>query len=172
MVLSSSCRAQQQAPEPQTDYRPTATIKEIMDSMVDPNADYVWESVSTVLTEKEVIEKVPKTDKEWAELRRHAVTLLEATNLLVMPGRKVAPSGAKSENPNIELEPEKMEALINQDWKTFVELAHGLHDTMIPVIRAIDKKDPQEIENLGDSIDRACENCHLKYWYPNEIRPQ
>jgi len=24
--------------------------------------------------------------------------------------------------------------------------------------------------NAGDAIDKACENCHLKYWYPEEAK--
>jgi len=171
-VLGSSCTAPQPQAEPQPDYRLTATIKDIMDSMVDPAADYVWESVKTTITEKAVEEKRPRTDKDWAEVRRHAIMLLEATNLLVMPGRKVAPSGQKSENPNIELEPAQIEVRINQDRKSWIELSHALHDTIVPVLKAIDNKNAEELQDSGDAIDRACENCHLKYWYPNETGPR
>ncbi len=24
--------------------------------------------------------------------------------------------------------------------------------------------------SAGESIDAACENCHLKYWYPNDTQ--
>src|SRR5438445_8444377 len=33
---------------PQPEYRTTATVKDIMDSMVDPNADFLWDSVATI----------------------------------------------------------------------------------------------------------------------------
>src|SRR5262245_45579567 len=90
--LAVSCGQQQQPPAAaaapaQPDYVLTATIKDIMDSMVDPNADYIWESVETVVSAKGVEEKMPRTDEEWKEVRRHAIALAEATNLLRMPGR-------------------------------------------------------------------------------------
>jgi len=36
--------------------------------------------------------------------------------------------------------------------------------------KAIEKKDVEGLLNSGDGIDKACENCHLKYWYPNEAK--
>jgi len=93
---------------PQAEYRTTATIKDIMDSMVDPNADYLWESVATIVTAAGTEERAPRTNEDWIALRRHAIPLVEATNLLQMPGRHVAKPGEKSENPGIELGPEEM----------------------------------------------------------------
>ena len=39
-------------------------------------------------------------------------------------------------------------------------------------LKAIEKKDAEGLLNTGDGIDKACENCHLKYWYPNEAKNQ
>ena len=57
----------------------------------------------------------PRTDEEWAALRRSAVQLVEATNLLRIPGRLVAKPGEKSENPRIELQPETIQKMIAED---------------------------------------------------------
>src|SRR5258706_12048801 len=64
------------APQAQAEYRPTATIKDIMDSMVDPGADYIWDAVETVVSAKGVEEKQPHTDAEWKQVSRHAIMLL------------------------------------------------------------------------------------------------
>ena len=29
-----------------------------------------------------------------------------------------------------------------------------------------DKKDADALQDAGETIDEACEQCHLKYWYP------
>src|SRR5438093_13128239 len=89
LVLCTSCASpQSQAPaQSQAEYRTTATIKDIMDSMVDPGADYIWDSVETVVSAKGIEEKQPRTDEEWKEVRRRAIMLLEATNALQIPGR-------------------------------------------------------------------------------------
>ena len=68
----------------------TATIKDIMDSMVDPSGDFVFESIAEIADERGITHKEPRTDEEWKEVRRHALVLLESPNLLTMEGRKVA----------------------------------------------------------------------------------
>ena len=73
-----------------------------MDAEVDYNSDWLWDAVSTEISSQGVIDRRPKTDDDWKEARNHAIALLEATNLLQMPGRAVAKPGEKSENPGIE----------------------------------------------------------------------
>src|SRR5262245_43505669 len=97
-----------------------ASIKDIMDSMVDPSADYLWESVATIVSAAGTEERRPKTDEDWSNVRRAALRVIEGANLLVMDGRHVAKPGEKSENPGIELEPEQMEKLINDDRPAFI----------------------------------------------------
>ena len=168
---SAQPQPQQQTPPPPP-FRPTATIKDIMDSVVDPNADFIWESIATTVSAKGIEEKQPHTEEEWKAVRRSAVTLLEASNLLLVPDRHVAKPGEKSENPGIELGPEEIEVLINQDRATFIERALKLHDSVVPALKAIDEKNPEALLAAGDLIDQACEGCHLKYWYPNDQEAQ
>lgn len=173
VFLVVACNKAQVAPAPApSPLRPTASIKDIMDSMVDPSADTLWESVATIVSAAGTEERRPKTDEDWANVRRRAVTLMEATNLLVMDGRHVAKPGQKSENPGIELEPEEMEKLINDDRTSFVNFAHKLYDSAETALTAIDKKDAQGLLDAGEGIDNACENCHLKYWYPLDKQAQ
>jgi hypothetical protein len=152
-------------PAPQPQFRVDATIKDIMDSLVDPGADYIWDSVATTVTAKGKEEKYPRTDDEWKEVRRRAIHLMEASNMLLIPGRHVAKAGEKGD-PRVELPPEKIEAMINQDRANFTKLANGLYDSVLPALRAIDGKDKDALLEAGDAIDQACENCHFTYWYP------
>jgi hypothetical protein len=150
----------------------SATIKDIMDSMVDPSADYLFESVAIVGDEHGVTERAPHTDEEWLEVRRRVVQLLEAPNLLVMHGRTVARPEDTSKNPNIELEPPQVQALIDKDRPAFVTRARALQDAATVALKAIDAKDKDALFQASDGVDRACENCHLRYWYPNDERAQ
>src|SRR6266853_711599 len=114
-IVVACNRSQPPPPPAPSSFRLTATIKDIMDSMVDPSADMLWESVATIVSAKGTEERRPKTDEDWANVRRAAIRLIEGPNLLVMEGRHVAKPGEKSENPGIELEPSQMEDLINKD---------------------------------------------------------
>src|SRR5262249_2612365 len=68
----------------------TATIQDIMDTEVDPSADFLWASTGFVSDKTGVHDKTPHTDAEWTAVRKNALILIEATNLLRMDGRKVA----------------------------------------------------------------------------------
>jgi hypothetical protein len=167
VCLLGSCAAPPPPPPP-SDYNVVATIKDIMDAIIDPSADYIWESVGTEVRAEGILDKRPQTDEEWKEERRRAVTLVEAANLLLMPGRRVAKAGEKSENPEIELNPEEIEALIAKDRPTFVKLAKEFQVTAIEQLKAVDERNVPEILRIGGDLDTRCENCHKTYWYPND----
>jgi hypothetical protein len=149
-----------------------ATIKDIMDSMVDPSGDFMFESVQEIADETGVHEKAPQSDEEWEAVRHHAFILLEAPNLLVMEGRKVAQPSEKSKNPQVELQPEEIQKLVDGDRPSFIRRARRLQDAAAQAIKAVDAKDKDALFKSIDSIDKACENCHLHYWYPNDKRAQ
>jgi len=175
VLFLAGCNASQpqsQATPAQPEYRTTATVKDIMDALVDPGSDYIWDSVETVVSAKGTEEKAPHTDEDWKQVRNHAIMLLEATNLLQIPGRHVAKPGEKAEDPKVELSPDQIEESINKDRASWIKYAHGLHDATMEAFKAIEAKDTEGLLNAGDGIDNACEKCHLQYWYPNEKRPE
>jgi hypothetical protein len=150
----------------------TATIKDIMDSMVDPSGDFLFESVQEIADENGIREKAPQTDEEWEEVRHRAFILLEAPNLLTMEGRLVAHPNEKSKNPQVELQPEEIQKLVDADRPSFIRRARRLQDAAALALKAADAKDKDALFKAIDGIDKACENCHLHYWYPNDKRAQ
>jgi cytochrome c556 len=155
-------------PPDKNGFIPQFSIEEIMEAIVMPAAQAVWDAVAVDVTEKGTIEKKPETDEDWEKLRWQAITLVEATNLLVVPGRTAAHPGAKSENPGAELEPEQIQALLEKQWPSFVAHAHVLHEAAMGALRAVDARSIDGISEAGGTIDEACESCHLQFWYPNQ----
>jgi len=169
VAISSGCaKAEPAAPA----LLATATIKDIMDSMVDPSADYIFDSVAQIADEHGIREKAPQTNDEWKEVRRRAVQLLEAPNLLVMQGRQAARPGERSENPDVELQPEEIQKLLDADHAAFATRARTLQDAAQAALQAIDARNPKALFDAAGQLDKACENCHLHYWYPNDQRAQ
>lgn len=150
---------------------PDHTIKDLMMNVVDTNADVVWLSVTTVASEKGLVETRPTNDAEWMRVRQGAIMLAEAANLLMIPGRHVARPGEKSETPGVELEPAEMEELINKDRPAFYRHAKDLYVAAMLAAEAAERKDADKVFEIGETIERACENCHKAYWYPNEVIP-
>jgi hypothetical protein len=146
----------------------TSTLREVMESMVMPSADELWKAVSTTVTDKGTVEKAPHSEEDWKNIRARAVTLMEASDLILIPGRHAAPPGSTAQDPKVQLKPEQIDKLIADDPESWAHFAHRLHDSVIPALKAIDAKDTMGLSDAGDAIDKACESCHLKYWYPNE----
>jgi hypothetical protein len=151
-----------------TQYSPEISVAEIMESMVMPAATALWDAVGVDVTAQGEIEKKPQNDEEWAELRAAAVTLAEATNSLVVPGRHAAPPGTVSENPDSELQPAEIEALLAKERPAWVAHAQVLRVTAMQALAAVDARDLDKITEVGGAIDEACESCHLQFWYPNQ----
>jgi hypothetical protein len=165
LALGGGCNRGED-PTPQSQFRPTATVKDIMTSVIDPEADVLWNAVATIVSVSGTEERAPKTDEEWVAVRRSAVQLVEATNLLRVPGRLVARPGEKSENPRIELQPETIQKMIVDDAVTWSAHVDRLHDAAVPALTAAEARNAKGLFDAGEHIERACEACHQRYWYP------
>lgn len=162
-----------------------ATIKDIMDSMVDPSGDFLFAAVEEVSDEHGVRKIAPAdntytlntagldaayNEDNWESVRLRVMVLLEAPNLLVMPGRQVAPPNDTSQNPDIELQPAQIQKLIDGDRLTFIRRARRLQDAAEVALKAVNEKNTDALFKAEDDIDKACEACHLHYWYPGDER--
>src|SRR5207247_11042067 len=145
------------------------TVKDIMEGIVDPSADVVWESVATNITAAGVEEKAPRTDDEWAIVQHSALMLAEAANLLKMRGREIARAGDANvtSGPDApELTPPEIQEKVNRDWGLWISHANRLQETAIKAWQVANARDVNGIVEVGDAIDKACERCHLEYWSP------
>lgn len=154
-----------------SNFKPLATVQEIMQSIVDPNVDPIWNSISTVVSAEGAVEKRPETDEEWDTLRKHAISLREVPNLLVIEGRDVAHSHANTSTHESELQAEAIQALIIAQWPQFTQRANALRDAANLAVEAIDAKNVDRLEEVGGIIEHACEGCHSQFWYPGDKAP-
>jgi hypothetical protein len=152
--------------------RGPATIKDIMHSMVDPSGDFLFKSVQEIADEQGIRQKAPETDAQWEDVRDRLRVLLEAPDLLTTEGRLAARPKDRSKDPQVENEPDAVQKLLGADRSSFVRRARRLHDAAAVAMKAVDAKDKDALFHALDGIDKACENCHLHYWYPNDKRAQ
>jgi hypothetical protein len=145
-----------------------STIKDIMESIVDPSADALWEAVGTVVDKEGIHESFPRTPEDWRDVRRAAVRIIEGSNLLMMPGRQAAPPGTKSEAPGVELEPDQIAALLKQNRAAFDAFAKALQALGAEALQASAAQDARLLMDIGARMENVCESCHQTYWYPLE----
>ena len=119
-------------------FKPVVDTKLLMQSVVDPNADFVWDAVKTIETTAGTEEIRPKTDEEWIAVRNAAVAVAESGNLLMMVPR--AKNGG--------------------EW---MELAQDMINTGQEAIKAAEAKNAEKLFTVGGDIYESCSNCHRKY---------
>jgi hypothetical protein len=155
------------AAEQKTADRPIhSTIKDLMESIIDPSADVIWGAAGTVADKQGIRDLSPKTPEDWLEVRRAAVRLIEGCNLLMMPGREAAPAGVKSEAPGVELEPAEITALIGKERAGFDAFAMALQAVSAEALQAIEVKNTDLLIEVGGRMEEVCESCHQTFWYP------
>jgi uncharacterized membrane protein SirB2 len=150
--------------------RGPATVKDVMHSMVDPSGDFLFQSVQTISDERGIREIAPRTAAEWDEVRQRIDVLLDAPHLL--EGRRAARLRDRSKNPDVENQPEEIQKVLDTDAATFLRRARRLQDAASVALKAADAHDKDALILALDGIDKACESCHLRYWYPRDKRAQ
>jgi len=155
------------APPRGGDHRTSLTVRDLMDAIVDPSADVVWGAVGAVADQDGLRDLAPKTPEEWLEVRRAAVRLIEAANLLMMSPREAAPAGAVSAAPGVEPEPAEITALIGSERAGFDGFAMALQAVAVEALRAIETTDKDRLIEAGGAMEEVCESCHQTFWYPH-----
>jgi hypothetical protein len=137
VVLAGSC-ARPAPPPPAPPFQTVASTKELMNAVLDPAVDVIWDAVGYVVTSEGTFEKKPESDDDWAALRTAGIQLAESGNLLMIGNR----SGGSPE------------------W---IAQSQALIDQSKRVIQAIDRKDKDALFTIGGDIYDVCTNCHRQF---------
>jgi hypothetical protein len=137
LVFLISCSSQPPAPA-MPPFQATVSMHDLMNNVLDPAADEIWESVGTVITVEGTFEKAPASDDEWAGLKGSAMRLAESGNLLLLPSR----SGG------------------NPDW---IKYSLAMIEQSNRALKAAEAKDKDAIFTIGGDIYDACTNCHKQF---------
>jgi hypothetical protein len=108
--------------------RLVGTMSDLMVKMIYPTSDAVF-YIET---------RTPKTDEEWGELQAKTLTLAEAANLLMMPGRA-------------------------RDQERWIADARLMLDAGAAAYKAAKAKDVAALVAVNDDLYQSCVVCHQHY---------
>lgn len=148
--------------------RAVATVQDVMVGVIDPASKLVFKAVSSEVTPTGTVETVPKNDREWAVVRRNAALMVEGANLLMMPGRPMAVALFANEHADGELSPAEIEVRVAKERTAWNKFVVDYRDAALLALKAADAKRTEDFPLANDAVDTACENCHLKFWYPDQ----
>jgi hypothetical protein len=117
---------------------PVASIPQIMNGIVQPNAMAVYNAVGTFINADGVKEIAPQNDEEWAAVGNSAAALIESGNLLLLGNRVVD----------------------SEDW---VKMTRAFMDASQMALKAAAAKDKEGILTAGSELNETCDTCHAKY---------
>jgi hypothetical protein len=149
---------------------PVVSVKELMNHMIDPIADNIFDAVWWDTTDKGLVEHRPKSDEDWDKVKTGAVTMVEGIELLKVP-RPFAPAGDVNNSVGLnppELSPTQIKAKIDKDPVLWIAKIQALRNVGLEVLEVVKKKDVDALWQAGGDLDEACEACHLEYWYPGD----
>jgi Cytochrome C' len=158
------------APDTASSIQPIATIQELMQAEVDASADDIWDAVETTTSAAGEETKQPRTPEEWQDVRRKAIVLIEAANLLTVDHRKLSAAPFPAEAAGA-LDSASIDKRIADNRAAFNQFALTLRQTAQTMLTAIDTKDPKALVAAGGVLDEVCESCHMTFWYPNQVIP-
>ncbi len=119
-------------------FKPVVDTKLLMQAVVDPNADAIWDAVKSIDTKEGSQEIRPKTEEQWTAVRNAAVTVAEAGNLLMLVPRA-------------------------KDGGEWMKRAQDMVNTGEEAIRAAETKNADRLFTVGGDIYESCSNCHRQY---------
>ena len=115
--------------------RPVATVDQIMDAIVIPASQAVFDAV---IYDNGALVQAPANDDDWFRLQMQALAVAEAGNLLQLPPR----------------------AKDNGDWAS---MSRALTDAAVAVGQAAEAKNVDELLRTGGAMYTTCTACHRKY---------
>src|SRR5437773_2324234 len=181
-VTLAACSSSTPAPKPaQTsampqngvlwgDLKPVVSVKELMKYMIDPVADNLFNAIGTTVTKQGVVDVMPRTEDDWDKVRYGAISLAEGAYLLKIK-RPFTPPGDEnaSQGPEaVELSPAQITAKVEKDpveWNARIE---AMRNVALEALDVAKRKDVNELWDVGENLEGACEACHRSYWYPGE----
>ena len=117
------------AQAPSEPFPAVASVKQLMLDLIHPSSNDILLAI---------YRGGPADEREWAAVRRSAVTLAESGNLLMMRGR----------------------ARDQGDW---MKDAKMLADAGTAAYKAAEAKDAKALAAVAGSLDASCTTCHQQY---------
>lgn len=119
-------------------YNTTLDVKEVMNLVLEPASDILWDSGGWVLDASGYEELYPTTDEGWAYVRAQAAVVVEAGNMLALPGRA-------------------------EDSDAWMIYAEGLSEAGILAMEAAASQNEDDFFQAGAQLYSVCTACHQAY---------
>ncbi|MBV1879179.1 MAG: hypothetical protein KUG79_16175 [Pseudomonadales bacterium] len=119
-------------------FQPSGDVHHLMQWILDPAADHIWDSAGSIITAAGTRELAPTTDEDWLAVQHSAAVVAATGNLLLMPAH-LRDTG---------------------HWK---DISVGLIEAGKQAQAAAAAQDADALFDAGGQIYRVCKTRHATY---------
>ena len=121
-----------------SEYNTSLNVAEIMNLVLEPASDILWDSGGWVMDASGYEELYPTTDDGWAYVRAQAAVVVESGNMLALPGRA-------------------------EDSDAWMIYSEGLSEAGVLAMEAAAAQDKEAFFQAGAQLYSVCTACHQAY---------
>ncbi len=151
--------------DPFASFDTSISVKELMNAVINLNARQLWNGVSYVESAEGIVEKIPETQEDWDGLEANAIALIEGSNALMLPGRKIEAAELPAPRPDFQYSPAEIAQLLRENPDDWLINLQTMQESVQATLEAIRRKDIFAFTERGAAINDSCEACHAQYWY-------
>lgn len=151
---------------------PKANLNQTMLTKVNPNGLALWDVTNNALDKNGNVDAKLVKAEDWNRLLTIGKALEEG-------GRTLATSnGIIAAAPGVKLQDEgnsgastaaDVQRYLDAKPEEFRKQAQILQKTGASIVEAVQKHDAQKLSDVSNALDGVCENCHVIFWYPQQV---
>ena len=138
IMLGCSENQTEEPPPVEAAYNTALDMQQVMNLVLEPASDILWDSAGWVMDAAGYEDLYPTTDEGWDYVRAQAAIVIEAGNMLALPGRA-------------------------EDTDAWMIYSQGLSEAGILAMEAASAQNEEDFFQAGAQLYSVCTACHQAY---------
>ena len=138
IMLGCSENQTEEPPPAEATYNTALNMQQVMNLVLEPASDILWDSAGWVMDAAGYEDLYPTTDEGWDYVRAQAAIVIEAGNMLALPGRA-------------------------EDTDAWMIYSQGLSEAGILAMEAASAQNEEDFFQAGAQLYSVCTACHQAY---------
>jgi hypothetical protein len=155
---------------------PSPNLHELMKKIVAIQAQVIWDVGNQAQDDEGNPDASRLKAADWTrivtagtQVRQVAQTLAKSDHVMASaPGQKIDGEGAAPEAPTAK----QVQGYLDANPQAFRAFAQTLSGSMDQIVAAAQAKNVTKLAEASGNLDQICEDCHVKFWYPNQQVPR
>lgn len=150
---------------------PAPTIHEAMKNVIAPQAQILWDVGNEAMDDNGTPDAKRLSAAQWGQIATAGQKVQDMSLALAMarPLKVVGPGAAiQGEGDPNSSSATQVQGFVDADPAGFAEQARKLAAVAGDFVAAGKARDAAKLGLVSGNLDQVCEDCHMRYWYPQQ----